>query len=247
MATKKKKNSNYQTEARENARLAAEAAERAEKRKKRNLMIFVPLISVLLVVTTLFGIITYNAGWYGPDGLGWYGHKVTHTATIIIKDYGTINLELYGEEAPITVANFEKLANEGYYNGKSNFHRIIEDFMAQGGQGDGSAASIKGEFSANGVTNKIKHKRGTISMARTDDPNSASSQFFIVHQTSDTNTKSLDGNYAAFGRVIDDGFSYQTLDKLCEYNYTFGSNGVIAVESQKPIILKIEVKPVGSN
>ena len=128
MAKRKKKNGNYQTEARENARREAEATAAAEKRSRRNKAIFIPLISVLLVGLTLFGILSFNAGWYGPDGLGWYGHKVTHYATIIIKDYGTITLELYGEEAPETVANFEKLANEGYYDG-TTFHRIIEDHI----------------------------------------------------------------------------------------------------------------------
>lgn len=245
MSKKNKKNSNYQTEKRENARLAAEAEKLAEKRKKRNLAIFIPLISALLLAITLFGIITYSAGWYGPDGLGWYGHKVTHHATIIIKDYGTITLELYGEEAPETVANFKKLADEGYYEG-ANFHRIIEDFMAQGGEGDGTAASIKGEFSANGFKqNDVKHKRGTISMARSDAYDSASSQFFIVHETSDSNSKALDGNYAAFGQVIDDGTSFGVLDKLCEDDYTLGYNGMLTVESEKPVILKVEVKAVG--
>jgi len=245
MAKRKKKNGNYQTEARENARREAEATAAAEKRSRRNKAIFIPLISVLLVGLTLFGILSFNAGWYGPDGLGWYGHKVTHYATIIIKDYGTITLELYGEEAPETVANFEKLANEGYYDG-TTFHRIIEDFMAQGGEGDGTAATIKGEFSENGVKNKVKHKRGTISMARTNVYNSASSQFFIVHKTSEKNTESLDGLYAAFGRVIDDGTGYAVLDKLCATDYDAGYNGMID-ESKQPIILSVSVKPKGAD
>ena len=245
MAKKKNRNSNYQTEAREAARKKAEAEELAARRKKRNKAIFIPLISVFTLAVILFGIITFSAGWYGPDGLGWYGHKVTHTATIIVKNYGTITLELYGEEAPETVANFKKLADEGYYDG-ANFHRIIEGFMAQGGEGKGTAASIKGEFAENGFKkNDVKHIRGTISMARTDDMNSASSQFFIVHETSKENSKALDGLYAAFGRVVDDGVSYETLDKICTDEYTLGWNGMLAEESEKPFILTIDVKEVG--
>jgi peptidyl-prolyl cis-trans isomerase B (cyclophilin B) len=126
---------------------------------------------------------------------------VTHVATIEMNDGGIIVLELYGNMAPITVKNFTKLANDGFYDGLI-FHRVIENFMIQGGdpQGDGSGGSgknIKGEFSENKVKNTITHDRGVISMARGDDVNSASSQFFIVHEDS----HHLDGNYAGFGRV----------------------------------------------
>ncbi|MBQ9833157.1 MAG: peptidylprolyl isomerase [Clostridia bacterium] len=124
------------------------------------------------------------------------------TATIKVKDYGTIELELYPETAPITVANFAALAKDGFYEGKI-FHRVISGFMIQGGSSDGlgyegSEHCIKGEFSANGVENNISHERGVISMARTMQSNdSASSQFFIVHE----DYPSLDGQYAAFGKV----------------------------------------------
>ena len=116
---------------------------------------------------------------------------------------GEIVLELYPDKAPITVQNFIDLANEGFYNGLT-FHRIYQGFMIQGGDpdGDGSGGSskeIKGEFEANGVENDISHKRGVISMARSDDPDSASSQFFICHADSEF----LDGNYAAFGKVVE--------------------------------------------
>lgn len=126
----------------------------------------------------------------------------THRVAIEVQDFGTIELELYPTKAPITVANFEKLVREGFYDGLT-FHRIVKDFMIQGGdpKGDGSGGSdktIKGEFSQNGFTrNDIKHERGVISMARSSSNDSASSQFFIVHKDS----FSLDGNYAAFGRV----------------------------------------------
>jgi len=116
---------------------------------------------------------------------------------ISVKNHGVITLELYPNLAPITVENFLNLAKSGYYEG-SVFHRVIEDFMIQGGAGDQSAKSIKGEFSSNGVYNPLKHTRGVISMARTEIPNSASSQFFICHKDS----SHLDGDYAAFGKVI---------------------------------------------
>ena len=113
-----------------------------------------------------------------------------------------IELELYPETAPITVKNFEKLVSEGFYDGLI-FHRVIKGFMIQGGDplGNGMGGAdqkIKGEFAANGHKNDLKHTRGVISMARAYDPNSASSQFFIMH----ADAPHLDGQYAAFGRVI---------------------------------------------
>ena len=147
---------------------------------------------------------------------------------LVIEDYGIVTIELYPDEAPITVENFKKLVNEDFYDGLI-FHRIIESFMIQGGDPLGSGIGgadkdIKGEFAKNNVENNIKHVEGTISMARSGHPyeayhnagyinipfedrepfyNSASSQFFIVTETSDYNSRSFDGNYAAFGRVTD--------------------------------------------
>ncbi len=114
-----------------------------------------------------------------------------------------IKIELYPEIAPITVANFEKLAKEGFYDGLI-FHRVIENFMIQGGCPDGTGMggpgySIKGEFASNGVKNDLKHTRGVISMARSMRPDSAGSQFFIMHK----DAPHLDGEYAAFGRVVE--------------------------------------------
>lgn len=122
---------------------------------------------------------------------------------IEMENGGKIKIELYPEKAPITVANFEKLVNEGFYNGLG-FHRVISGFMIQGGDplGNGTGGSkdkIKGEFKANGVNNDIKHVRGVISMARSAHPDSASSQFFIMHK----DAPHLDGNYAAFGKVVE--------------------------------------------
>ena len=134
-----------------------------------------------------------------------------HHATIEIKGYGKIKLELDANNSPITVANFAKLVNEGFYDGLT-FHRIIDGFMMQGGDPlgngtGGSSETIKGEFKLNGVKNRISHVRGVISMARSNNPNSASSQFFIVHQDS----SHLDGQYAAFGKVF---AGFDTLDKI---------------------------------
>ena len=114
-----------------------------------------------------------------------------------------MTVELYPKEAPITVANFLKLVNDGFYN-ELIFHRVISGFMIQGGDPlgtgyGGSENSIKGEFRANGVNNTIRHTRGVISMARSQSPNSASSQFFIMHK----DAPYLDGQYAAFGKVVE--------------------------------------------
>lgn len=124
-----------------------------------------------------------------------------------------IKLELYPEQAPITVANFLKLVGEGFYDGLI-FHRVIKGFMIQGGDPEGTGMGgakekIKGEFRANGVKNDIKHVRGVISMARAMDMNSASSQFFIMHQ----DASYLDGKYAAFGKVID---GMDAVDEIAE-------------------------------
>ena len=123
--------------------------------------------------------------------------------TITMKDGGVIKAELYPDIAPISVDNFVKLASKGFYNGLT-FHRVIPGFMIQGGCPDGTGMggpgyTIKGEFSANGVVNNLKHERGVLSMARAMDPNSAGSQFFIMHETS----PHLDGQYAAFGKVFE--------------------------------------------
>ena len=123
-------------------------------------------------------------------------------AIIEINKFGTVEVELYKDIAPITVDNFIKLVNKGFYNGLT-FHRIIKGFMIQGGcpKGNGTGGpgySIKGEFLANGVNNPLKHTRGVISMARAMDPDSAGSQFFIMHK----DAPHLDGQYAAFGKVI---------------------------------------------
>ena len=165
---------------------------------------------------------------------------VTNTVEIKVKDYGTITVDLYGDLAPITVKNFLKLVNEKFYDGLT-FHRIISGFMIQGGDPlgtgtGGSSEKIKGEFSANGVENNLKHTRGVISMARSSDPDSASSQFFIMH----ADYPSLNGQYAAFGMVKS---GLDVVDKIATHSYTFlDANGSVT-KAEQPVIESIrEVK-----
>lgn len=156
----------------------------------------------------------------------------THHATIEVEGYGAIKLELDADVAPVTVANFAKLAGEGLYDGLT-FHRIIEGFMVQGGDpnGNGTGGSdekIVGEFSDNGRPNSISHVRGTISMARSQAYNSASSQFFIMQ----ADTPSLDGQYAAFGHVTE---GMDVVDAMCEAARPTDNNGTIAAADQPRI------------
>ena len=156
-------------------------------------------------------------------------------AVITIQDYGTIRVELDPAAAPITVENFVKLVNEGFYDGLT-FHRIISGFMMQGGDPTGtgmggSKETIQGEFAENGVENPIPHQRGTISMARSADMDSASSQFFIVHEHS----AFLDGSYAGFGSVIE---GMEVVDAICEKTPVEDGNGTVLPENQ-PVIESI--------
>ncbi len=133
---------------------------------------------------------TYGSGTKKSDAM-------PNKVCITVKDYGKIIVELYPEHAPMAVSNFKGLVHQGYYTNLT-FHRIIEGFMIQGGGGK-NVPSIKGEFAENGIENNLKHVRGTVSMARTNDPNSASSQFFICQDTYAYG----DGKYAAFGKVLE--------------------------------------------
>ncbi len=149
-------------------------------------------------------------------------------------DFGSVVLELYPEAAPVTVANFVKLVGDGFYNGLT-FHRIISGFMIQGGDPlgsgmGGSKEKIKGEFKQNGFDNPIKHERGVISMARSMMPDSASSQFFIMHE----DAPHLDGAYAAFGRVIE---GMDTVDKIAAVKVGFDGQTPIV----SPVIKTVEV------
>jgi len=161
----------------------------------------------------------------------------TYHAAITVKNYGEIDVELDADTAPITVTNFVKLVQDNFYDGLT-FHRIIDGFMIQGGdpKGDGTGGAdeeIKGEFSNNGVKNDISHVRGTISMARSTDPDSASSQFFIVQSDSTY----LDGDYAAFGHVTS---GMDIVDKICKDAKPSDGNGTIA-KDQQPVIESIRM------
>ncbi|MBQ7359422.1 MAG: peptidylprolyl isomerase [Lachnospiraceae bacterium] len=159
-------------------------------------------------------------------------------ADIEIENYGIITVYLDGEAAPITVNNFVELAKSGFYDGLT-FHRIIEGFMMQGGDpnGNGTGGSdntIVGEFTDNGYANFLSHTRGTISMARSSAYNSASSQFFIVHEDSTF----LDGQYAAFGYVTE---GMDVVDKVCADAVPIDGNGLILSDEQ-PVITSITIR-----
>lgn len=161
----------------------------------------------------------------------------TQYADIEVADYGTITIELDPVSAPKTVENFVDLAESGFYDGLT-FHRIMEGFMIQGGDplGNGTGGSdetIIGEFSQNGYDNPISHVRGTVSMARSNDPDSASSQFFIVHADS----VFLDGSYAGFGHVVE---GMDVVDAIAEDAVPVDSNGTISA-SEQPIITSITI------
>lgn len=163
---------------------------------------------------------------------------------IVFRDFGTVRLHIAGDKAPETAKNFLKLVDEGFYDGLT-LHRIISGFMIQGGDPDhngmgGSSGTVKGEFISNGFSNPISHVRGVISMARTSDPDSASSQFFICHEDSTF----LDGNYAAFGWVTS---GLEVVDAICDYvtenSKTAGffadkNNGMISYQYQ-PVITSV--------
>jgi len=187
-------------------------------KKKLGLLMLVGLLMVLLVAC-------------GP------GSGDGNIVEIDIEGYGVITIVLYPEYAPITVDNFINLINDGFYDGLT-FHRIIEDFMIQGGCNfgtgmGGSDDMIVGEFSSNGIYNPISHVRGVISMARAMDPNSGSSQFFIMHQDGTF----LDGEYAAFGRVTD---GMEVVDEIVATIVNDGPNGSVAPGDQ-PVINSIRV------
>ena len=144
-----------------------------------------------------------------------------------------IKIELYPEIAPITVANFEKLVNQGFYNGLI-FHRVIPGFMIQGGCPEGTGMggpgwNIKGEFSSNGVKNDLKHTRGVISMARSMRPDSAGSQFFIMHE----DAPHLDGQYAAFGKVVE---GIEVVDEIAEVETDYADKPLTAQVMKSVII-----------
>ena len=147
-------------------------------------------------------------------------------------------ITLYPEVAPLTCANFQKLVEQGFYNGLT-FHRVVDEFMAQGGDPlgngmGGSEETVKGEFASNGVENGISHQRGIISMARSQDPDSASSQFFICY----ADCTFLDGDYAAFGEVTE---GMEVVDGFLEVPRSFGGDGAISAPDETIVIDKMEM------
>lgn len=221
-----------------------------QKSDKKKAWIVISAVAVFLVAVIVVFVITSNksngsAGATNDSAsasnvsatIGESQAKGTHHAEINIKDYGVIKVELNGDVAPITVANFINLANSHFYDGLT-FHRIIDGFMMQGGDplGNGTGGSentIKGEFSQNGVENNLSHTRGAISMARSTDMDSASSQFFIVQSDSTY----LDGQYACFGYVTD---GMDIVDEICKNAVTTDSNGSVSAENQ-PVIDSITI------
>ena len=156
---------------------------------------------------------------------------VSYTHLINMEDYEPITVEIYADEAPITATNFLKLAGEGFYDGLT-FHRIISGFMIQGGDPlgngmGGSEETIKGEFASNGVENPLSHTRGAISMARSQFPDSASSQFFIVHEDSTY----LDGDYAVFGYVTAVSYTHLDVYKRQRKSRIFGRRSCAGISS----------------
>ena len=193
------------------------------KKKKRSPTPWIVLAAFVLLVGGLIALFTVKP-WLKD-----------YYAEIEIEDYGTVTVFLDGHAAPKTVKNFVSLARSGYYEG-TTFHRIIKDFMAQGGAGDGSAAKIKGEFKENGVNNPLKHERGTISMARATDFNSGNSQFFICQTTE--KCAHLDGSYAAFGHVTE---GMEIVDAICDNAHPTDNNGTIPA-SEQPVIVRVTIR-----
>ena len=196
-----------------------------------------------LIILAIFIMILFTACGSSSDTQGTYtppelDAEATYFADIEIEGFGTITVKLDQKAAPVTCANFVELAENGFYDGLT-FHRIIEGFMMQGGDpaGNGTGGSennIIGEFASNGYDNDISHERGVISMARSGDPNSASSQFFICHENSDF----LDGDYAAFG-IVTSGID--VVDAVCSSAEPTDDNGTIPAEAQ-PVIKSVKIR-----
>ena len=189
--------------------------------------------AILLLLCVLMGLSLCACGKTAPSS----DPEHLRHAEITVRGYGTIKLELDESAAPITVANFIKLAQAGFYDGLT-FHRIMDGFMIQGGDPEGtgrggSGETIKGEFAENGVDNPISHVRVVISMARSKKPDSASSQFFITV----ANATYLDGSYAAFGRVIE---GMDVVDQIAKDARPIDNNGTIPPEEQ-PVIESIVI------
>lgn len=194
--------------------------------------------ALLMTAAVMLGVLCGCGGKDSNEVEAEIAESTSYFADIEVANYGTITVELDAEAAPATVENFVKLANDGFYDGLT-FHRIMEGFMMQGGDPNGngtggSEENIPGEFAANGFENPLSHTRGAISMARAKDPDSASSQFFIVHEDSTF----LDGNYAVFGYVTE---GLDVVDAICESAEPVDNNGTILPE-QQPVITSVTIR-----
>ena len=236
------KNNNYNTKAR-----AEKEARKAAERKKQQIKTAVTAIIIILLIGAIIGggIALILEATLGEDYCVAYENREVSEEDAVylelkVKGYkDPIILLLDRSNATKTVDNFVSLVEKGFYDGLT-FHRVIKDFMIQGGDdshlpADQQASSIKGEFLSNGIYNDIEHKRGVISMARTDDPDSASSGFFIC----DADSSHLDGEYAAFGYVID---GLNTVDRIVRRTVRFtGDNGQISKKSRQAVIEYIKI------
>ncbi len=244
MSSKLSKKKKKSTAAKAPAQKSVSKASGAPEKKKPNVALILAGICVIAVIAVA-AVFLMQKGKGGnsdssasKDAGGDASSASGPVAVISVKDYGDITVQLDEKAAPLTVENFVNLVKEGFYDGLT-FHRIIDGFMIQGGDplGNGTGGSeqtIKGEFSDNGVDNPISHKRGVISMARSNDPDSASSQFFIVQ----TDSPHLDGSYAGFGYVTD---GMDIVDQICKDVPVQDGNGTVAAKDQ-PVIEKITIK-----
>lgn len=194
-----------------------------QKKKKQQLQLAIKVIPIIVVIGIFVGIFFVTGAFdYQPTS--------TYDVLITIENYGSLHVELYGNDAPETVAHFLSLVNSGYYNGKSVF-KLFDDLAYMGNaNASDNGQGIKGEFSDNGFNNKISHKRGILSMARGEDYDSAYGQFFIVRK----NSPDLNGKYAAFGKITS---GIEVIDNIYK-NLKTDENGMIA-EGNQPIITSI--------
>ena len=213
----------------------ANKANNKKKGKNNEKILWIALIAVAVIGLAVGGILLFGGDKQQDSAAEPPLLSGIHYVEIDVKDVGKITAELNADIAPITVTNFINLVDQQFYDGLT-FHRIINGFMAQGGDplGNGRGGSdknIKGEFLSNGVNNPLKHTRGVLSMARSALPNSASSQFFIMHQAA----PHLDGNYAAFGKVIS---GMEVVDELCKNTPVVDNNGTV-LPADQPVITSI--------
>ena len=215
-------------------------AQQAQQQKKEQKVVMIVAAVLIVALLAVLTVALVNADWSEilkktGDGATLETAKATHYVTIEIENYGTLKGELYGKTTPYAVEQFVTLAQSGFYEGLT-FHRIIEGFMMQGGAPNADSPKVDpivGEFAENGIENNLLHLPGVLSMARTNDPNSATSQFFIMHKE----YPSLDGKYAAFGRITE---GLDIVDKICTEIENTDSNGGVAAADQ-PVIKSVTV------